>query len=164
MPGTAQPTRSYIAFRYYLYIILHFGRDAESRPADICHFIYLNSQYPFRRHSREHESTEEPMPIDTSQEINSRRWHYSSSSSWKVNIFEASFTLVCLYCANKFYSDIRTVAKLNEGQWRRRRRQRNEMEKNKLFGRENPFQNCCTGARKNFASSQSNSITPSAHF
>lgn len=32
----------------------------------------------------------------------------------KVNTFKASFTLDCLFCANKFYSDIRTVAKLNE--------------------------------------------------
>lgn len=39
-------------------------------------------------------------------------------------INKASFTLDCLFCANKFYSDIRTVAKLNGERRRRRRRQR----------------------------------------
>lgn len=163
--GERVRTTNTIFHRISILFPLRFGR----RIADGRNIFFLSFPFSRRRHpsfdpmhstdssKRRQKWLDAGVSIEASHEINPRRWHYSSSFSSlrrhrrrrrrvKVNTFKASFTLDCLFCANKFYSDIRTVAKLNEAneqQWLQGERssdeKEEEREKNKLFGRENSF-------------------------
>lgn len=122
----ARPPRSFIVFRFYLYYISTKTQtktiECYFNSISLYRYFYLfASRFVYNhRHTQTHRDNSEfrrgNVDVRASNScIKINRWQCSTIlCREKVNINKASFTLDCLFCANKFYSDIRTVAKLND--------------------------------------------------